>query len=138
MSKIYAFDYLDENAFRKKERSIKKYNMLAYKKLLFEYYPKLREGEFLERLVKINKKDKYKSYELKLPSLELFSKVHGDIMLYYNVYEEEGIIKFINITPDELLEQCYSTELPTYKGVPITKETDKFKIDLLNMLSDRY
>ena len=30
----YIFEYLDENDFRKKERSVRKYNMLAYKKLL--------------------------------------------------------------------------------------------------------
>ena len=38
----YLIEYLNENEFRKRERSIKKYNMLAYKKLLFEYYPSLR------------------------------------------------------------------------------------------------
>ena len=38
---MYIFEYLDENDFRKKERSVRKYNMLAYKKLTFDYYPKL-------------------------------------------------------------------------------------------------
>ena len=33
----YIIDYINENEFKKKERSVKKYNMLAYKKLLFEY-----------------------------------------------------------------------------------------------------
>ena len=37
----YIIDYINENEFKKKERSVKKYNMLAYKKLLFEYYPSL-------------------------------------------------------------------------------------------------
>ena len=32
----YIIDYINENEFKKKERSVKKYNMLAYKKLLFE------------------------------------------------------------------------------------------------------
>ena len=31
MKKNYIFEYLDENDFRKKERSVRKYNMLAYK-----------------------------------------------------------------------------------------------------------
>ena len=31
----YIIDYINENEFKKKERSVKKYNMLAYKKLLF-------------------------------------------------------------------------------------------------------
>ena len=43
----YVIEYLNENEFRKKERAVKKYNMLAYKKLLFEFYPALREGNFL-------------------------------------------------------------------------------------------
>lgn len=30
----YLIEYLNENEFRKRERSVKKYNMLAYKKLL--------------------------------------------------------------------------------------------------------
>ena len=35
MMNSYIFEYLDENDFRKKERSVRKYNMLAYKKLTF-------------------------------------------------------------------------------------------------------
>ena len=44
--KGYVFDYVNENEFKKLERALKKYNMLAYKKLFFEYYPKLKDGEF--------------------------------------------------------------------------------------------
>ena len=47
MKKNYIFEYLDENDFRKKERSVRKYNMLAYKKLTFTYYSELRNGNFL-------------------------------------------------------------------------------------------
>lgn len=47
MEKNYIFEYLDENDFRKKERSLRKYNMLAYKKLTFEFYPEIRKGTFL-------------------------------------------------------------------------------------------
>ena len=45
MKEAYIFDYVNENEFKKLERSIKKYNMLAYKKLYFEYYPSLRNGK---------------------------------------------------------------------------------------------
>mgnify|MGYP003300330500 CR=1 FL=1 len=48
MMNTYIFEYLDENDFRKKERSVRKYNMLAYKKLTFNYYPELRKGNFSE------------------------------------------------------------------------------------------
>ena len=41
----YLLDYLDENNFKKLERSLKKYNMMAYKRLQFDFYPKLRKGE---------------------------------------------------------------------------------------------
>ena len=53
-----------ENEFRKKERAIKKYNMLAYKKLLFDYYPALREGNFGGVLISKNEFDKTEKYEL--------------------------------------------------------------------------
>ena len=50
MKQTYIFEYLDENEFRKKERSVRKYNMLAYKKLMFNYYPTMRDGKFLGKL----------------------------------------------------------------------------------------
>ena len=42
----YVVEYLNENEFHKKERSLKKYNMLAYKKLIFSCVPELRNGNF--------------------------------------------------------------------------------------------
>ena len=39
MKNNFVIEYLNENEFRKKERAIKKYNMLAYKKLVFDFYP---------------------------------------------------------------------------------------------------
>ena len=134
---MYIFEYLDENDFRKKERSVRKYNMLAYKKLSFSYYPKLRNGEFLGELVNEDPKMKTKSYELKLPTDALFSKVHGDIRLHYTVYTEKNIILLTNITPEKILDEGHRAELSTYKGVMISKkdpERDMFKINLLNML----
>ena len=75
MKNTYIFEYLDENDFRKKERSVRKYNMLAYKKLTFTYYPELRKGTFLGKEVKKDEKAKTISYELQLPTDELFKKV---------------------------------------------------------------
>ena len=46
MKNSYVIEYLNENEFRKKERALKKYNMLAYKKLMFEHYRDFKEGEF--------------------------------------------------------------------------------------------
>lgn len=137
MKQSYIFEYQNENDFRKKERSVRKYNMLAYKKLTFEYYPELRSGNFLGELVSVNKKEATKSYELKLPTDELFAKVHGEIRLHYTVYERTNIVLLTNITPEGILEEGHRAELSTYKGVMISKsnpEKDMFKVNLLNML----
>ena len=54
--KGYVLDYVNENEFRKLERALKKYNMIAFKKLNFEYYPAIRNGEFIGELVSTDKK----------------------------------------------------------------------------------
>ena len=64
MANNFLIEYLNENEFRKKERSIKKYNMLAYKKLLFDYYPSLRDGIFPGVAIEKNSDGNMK-YELK-------------------------------------------------------------------------
>lgn len=136
----YHFEYLNENEFRKKERSVRKYNMLAYKKLTFEYYPSIREGKFLGKLVSTDAKEKSKTYELKLPTDSLFAKVHGDVTLHYTVYEESRVVLLSNITPDSILEEGHRSELGTYKGVMISKtnaEKDMFKVNLLNALKNQ-
>ena len=135
MEKTYVFEYVNENEFKKLERSLKKYNMLAYKKLYFEYYPSLKEGNFLGEVV--SEKDGNKTYELKLPTDILFSKVHGDIRLYYVVYEKEGIVMLDRLEPFDILSEGHQSELVTYKGVMVSKENrdkDMFKINLLNMI----
>ena len=137
MENLYIFEYLDENDFRKKERSVRKYNMLAYKKLAFEYYPDLRKGSFLGEKVGEDKKAKTESYELKLPTDKKFSQVHGEIRLHYTVYLDKKIILLTNITPEGILDEGHRAELKAYKGVMISKtnpERDMFKINLLNML----
>ena len=138
MEKTYIFEYLDENDFRKKERSVRKYNMLAYKKLTFTYYPELRKGTFLGKEVNKNEKNNTVSYELQLPTDELFKKVHGPIILHYTVYLDKKIILLTNITPEKILDEGHRAELSTYKGVMISKENpqkDMFKINLLNSMN---
>ena len=135
--KSYIFEYLDENDFRKKERSVRKYNMLAYKKLTFSYYPELRKGNFLGEEVSKDENTKTISYELKLPTDDMFAKVHGEIRLHYTVYTDKGVILLTNITPEGILDEGHRAELSTYKGVMVSKtnpERDMFKINLLNML----
>ena len=137
MKQNYVFEYLNENDFKVKERTIRKYNMLAYKKLVFDYYLKLKTGIFLGNVVEENKTDKSISYELKIPTDSLFEKVHGEMRLHYTVYTEKGVILLTNITPEDILDEAHRRELDTYKGVMISKanaEKDMFKINLLNML----
>ena len=137
MKNNYVIEYLNENEFRKKERAVKKYNMLAYKKLIFDFYPGFREGKFDGVVVSKNAVDSITKYELKLPTDKTFAKVYGELMLHYTVYEKQNIVMLDNITPDDILTEGHQKELTTYKGVPISKshaEKDMFKINLLNML----
>ena len=140
MKQTYIFEYLNENDFRKKERTVRKYNMLAYKKLTFEYYVELRNGNFLGELVSSNKKNGTETYELKLPSDKMFAQVHGEIKVIYTVYKKEDIVMLDTITPTEILLEGHRSELSTYKGIMISKANaskDMFKIDLLSMLQDK-
>ena len=137
MNKGYVFEYRNENEFKKLERSVKKYNMLAYKKLKFDYSDSLKNGKFLGRLISTNSKEETKTYELIIPTDDMFAKVHGEMTLHYTVYENKNIVLLETITPEDILSEGHRTELPTYKGVMISKanaEKDMFKINLLNML----
>ena len=138
--KEYIFEYENEDEFRKLERTLRKYNKIAYKKLVFDYYPELKEGNFLGELVSTNKKNNTETYELKLPTDSAFEKVHGAIALLYNVYEEEKEIMLETIEPKDILLDGCKSELTTYKGVMISKtykEKDMFKINLLAMLDNK-
>ena len=137
--KGFILDYINENEYHKLERALKKYNMLAYKKLNFEYYPNFRSGKFLGEKVATDKEQGSITYELKLPSDHMFSQVHGDVKLHYIVYPNENMVMLDSISPEDILLEGHMAELTTYKGVMISKQNeakDMFKIDLLNMLND--
>ena len=137
MKEIYLFDYTNENEFHKLERSVKKYNMMAYKKLCFDFYPKIKEGDFLGELISTNKEENTSTYKLKLPTDMLFSKVHGNLYLIYIVHKNEKLILLDSLEPIEILSEGHQSELVTYKGVMVSKQhsdKDMFKINLLNML----
>ena len=111
--------------------------MLAYKKLYFEYYPALKEGNFLGKVISTNEGKGMYTYELKLPTDAMFSKVHGDIKLYYIVYKNDNIVMLDKFEPIDILSEGHASELVTYKGVMVSKEhaeKDMFKINLLNMI----
>ena len=110
---------------------------VAYKKLMFDFYPKLRTGEFVGELVSINKHDQTETYDLKLPTDSLFVKVYGKVKLLYTVYKEQNTVMLTGLEPKGILMDGHKSELTAYKGVMISKtnpEKDMFKINLLNML----
>lgn len=134
----YVVEYLNENEFRKKERSLKKYNMLAYKKLIFDCVPDLRSGTFPGVITSKNTAEGITKYEFKLPTDHLFAKVHGDIVLHYTVYQNQKLVMLDTITPEDILSEGHQKELATYKGVMLSKdhaERDIFKINLLNSMN---
>lgn len=133
----YIIEYQDENEFKKLERSLKKYNMIAYKTLLFEYYPKIKEGQFIGDIVNKDKELGIEEYELKLPTDKLFIKVHGELKLHYTVNKKEGVVTLISFSPKNVLAEGHKRELTTHKGVLVTSDKDIFKINLLKMLSDK-
>jgi len=138
--KGYVLDYVNENEFRKLERALKKYNMIAFKKLNFEYYPSIRNGKFIGMLISSDKKGATETYELKLPSDKLFAQIHGEVKLIYTVHTKEKVVMLETLTPEDILLEGHRSELTTYKGIMISKENaskDMFKIDLLNMLQEK-
>ena len=139
--KGYVLDYINENEFKKLERALKKYNMLAFKKLTFEFYPALRNGNFLGEKVSSDKSKGTTTYEIKLPSDKMFTQIHGEVKLIYTVHPKEQIVVLEEITPSKILLEGHMSELTTYKGIMISKKNaskEMFKIDLLNMLQDKH
>lgn len=137
MTGTFVVDYVNENEFKKLERSLKKYNMLAYKKLHFEFYPELKSGNFLGEIISEDNGEGVVKYELKLPTDSMFAKVHGDIKLQYNVSFSENKVYLDTLKPEDILTEGHQSELVTYKGVMVSKEhsdKDIFKINLLNMI----
>ena len=137
--KGYNLEYINETEFKRCERALKKYNMLAYKKLFYEYYPLIKNGEFAGTLVSQNKLVHTKTYEIKLPCDNMFAQVHGDVKLIYTVYTEEGVIFLNKITPTDILLEGHKSELTTYKGIMISKANaprDMLKIDLLKQANE--
>lgn len=133
----FTITYSDEKKYRRLERSIKKYNMIAYKKLVFEYYPCIENENYVGELIKED--NHIFVYELKLPTDSIFSKAYGHFKLIYSVNKDEKTIIFETIEPENILLDGYKGELTKYKGVMISKEyrdRDIFKINLLNMLEN--
>ena len=115
--KGYVLDYINENEFKKLERALKKYNMLAFKKLTFDYYPALRNGEFVGELVSTNKKEETAKYDGNIGlaahnrgnEYSYFARINelvpGDEIIYQTKFGER---KYIVNTLTEILETDWS------------------------------
>ena len=66
-------------------------------KLLFYYYPNLKEGKFDGKIIEQNKEAGRTKYELELPADEIFKKIHGHISVIYTVNEKEKVIPLNSI-----------------------------------------
>ena len=95
METKYIFEYENENEFKKLESALKKYNMLAFKKLYFEYYPRIKAGDFVGEV--ISKDEAFTYYDLNLPTDAMFVKVHGEVKLHYKIDVANKKIIIVNI-----------------------------------------
>ena len=114
--------------------------MLAYKKLVFDFYPAFRDGNLMGVIVSKNTIDGITIFELKWPTDRMFAAVHCDVKLHYTVYENQKLVMLDTLTPEDILTEGHQKELSTYKGVMVSKshaERDMFKINLLNMLDNK-
>ena len=116
----YNIGYINESKFKRIEKGLRKYNITAYKKLFFDVYPALNEGNLLGEVV--DEKLGIIHYELKLPSDIEFSKIHGDVKLYYLANKKEKSIKLDTITPEDILSENNKNDSFIYKGVAISKD----------------
>ena len=107
--------------------------MLAYKKLMFEYYLHFRKGKFSGTIVHKNDIDNFEKYELDLSIDRLFKKHYGKIVLCYSVYHNYKIVILENINPDDILLE---KELIICKTQGNASVKDKIKISLLNILGE--
>lgn len=133
----FTITYSDEEKYKKLERNLKKCNMKAYRRLVFEYYPSIENGNYVGELVKED--NHIFVYELKLPTDSIFSKAYGHYKLIYSVNKDEKNIIYETIEPESILLEGYKNELTTYKGILVSKEhrdKDIFRINLLNMLEN--
>lgn len=107
--------FVDENLYIKKKKALARYCRKAYKDLILNVFPKLKE---------CGKKDGI--YEVNLRTEPLFEKAYGKIMLKFTVRNDVVVIE--DIEPNDILIECYMKNLPIYKGIPYSTKKDLFKL----------
>lgn len=114
--------YEDTKELKNLLRSLRLYNKVAYKQVIFR--DRLEELEF-EKL-------KDGTYKAELKTDSLFKKVYGSCEVYMELGKKS--IKIIRIEPYDLLMAGYRKILDTYKGIPYRDNKDLFKIRMMDNL----
>ena len=117
------FEENGENTFNRLLKSLRTYNMNAFKEFHFEFMPKIKQGEILGNLIGDN------LYEYLLPCDILFEKVYGKLRVIYRL--EDKVVRLLSIEPSGILYECSMKLLDTYKGVVVAGPKDKFKVDII-------
>ena len=122
--------YEDEKTFTKFARSLRKYNMLAYKNFIFNIMSNLRAGTIVGEPIGDNK------YKVKLLSNKLFEFVYGEVYFVYEIVDDH-VAKLLYMEPQEFLLAGNSKLLTIYKGVPIITAKDRFRVDMYYITQDK-
>ena len=131
---MYEFTYQNKEEYKILEKVLKNLNELTYKKLK-EVYLDLKTGDLSYANLLDFKKD---IYEIALPTDLKLKKLYGSIKLIFEIVDNN--INLLSLLPQDLLLASYNNELTIYKDVIIPVKNAnlyEFKIDLINMLSDK-
>ena len=108
----------DENDFRRKLRSLRKYCPIAYKYFLFDFKNEVEvENGY---------------YEHSLPTSKEIKAVYGEIKVKYII--DDNTFTLLDIEPAQFLIDGYISDLNIYEGIPYRNERDLFKIRLFNQM----
>lgn len=116
-TKIY---YDDTPKLQHELRSLRKYNMVGYKQIIFK-----------ERVVDLEfNKVNNDLYVADLKTDRIFKDVYGTCQVYATYNDENNSIKVLYIEPSDLLLAGFMKTLDTYVGTPYRDSKDLFKIKL--------
>ena len=101
-------------------RSLRKYNMVGYKQIIFK-----------ERIVDLDfNKVESDLYAAALKTDRIFEDVYGKCQVYALYNKENNSIKVLYVEPSDLLIAGFMKTLDTYAGTPYRDSKDLFKIKL--------
>lgn len=124
-------DKIQYNYYKKLLKSLKTYNMLAYKEYFFKLLPSIKEGNFLGKELKED------TYLYKLPSSLIFRSIYGNSFILYTVDNKSNIFTIQNILPSNFYYKGSLSMLEIYKGVPLLDNSYRNKVDLFIKLNSR-